>query len=47
MNKEMLNEQRPGSDLHCLIERVAYLVWTDTGRALPQEANWETAKRLY
>lgn len=44
MDKKVLDEQRPGSDLHGLIEKVAFLVWMSTGA--PSTENWEKAKGI-
>jgi hypothetical protein len=45
MDKKILDEQRPGSDLHGLIERIAYFVWRGNP-ATPAESNWDTAKTI-
>jgi hypothetical protein len=45
MDKKILDEQRPGSDLHGLTKRVAYFVWLSSPTA-PSESNWEDAKTI-
>ncbi len=44
MDKKVLDAQRPGSDLHGLIEKIAFLVWMNIG--LPQDENWKSAKNI-
>lgn len=45
MDKKELDEQRPGSDLHGLIQRVAFLIWFN-GLGVSPQADWETAKDM-
>ncbi|GEM_PF-3514394 len=45
MDKKTLDEQRPGSDSHGLIQRVAFLVWI-AGSGVSPQADWEKAKEI-